>query len=86
MFSQVLLGVPRPLQQGGRAPVPHAGVLLPEGPAVPPEELGQRRVLAAVGPLVLQLSGESEVRGLRVRFMFAVCCWKTPVLAVLSHV
>lgn len=35
------------LQQGSRAPVPHAGVLLPEGPADPPKELGQRGVTAS---------------------------------------
>lgn len=58
---QVLLGFPQSLQQGSRAPVPHAGVLLPEGPADPPKELGQRGVTATVRPLILQLPGESQV-------------------------
>lgn len=57
----MLLGFPQSLQQGSRAPVPHAGVLLPEGPADPPKELRQRGVTATVGPLILQLPGESQV-------------------------
>lgn len=59
---QVLLGFPRPLQPRGRAPVPGAGVHLSEGPAVSPAQLGQHRVAAAVGPLVLVLAGEPQVR------------------------
>ena len=62
----MLLGFPQSLQQGSRAPVPHAGVLLPEGPADPPQELGQRGVTAAVGPLILQLPGEPQVSAPRV--------------------
>ena len=58
----MLLGFPQSLQQGGGAPVPQPGALLPEGSAEPPEELGQRGVAAPVGPLVLQLAGESQVR------------------------
>lgn len=60
--AQVLLGFPRPLQPGGGASVPGAGVYVPEGPAVSSEELGQHRVFAAVRPLVLVLAGESQVR------------------------
>lgn len=67
-FPEVLLGVPQSLQQRSGALVPHAGVLLPEGPAVPLEELRQHRVFAAIRPLVFQLSRESEVRFIHVRF------------------
>lgn len=48
VFSEVLLGFPQSLQQRSRALIPHPGVLLPEGLAVPLEELGQHRVFAAI--------------------------------------
>lgn len=58
----MLLGFPQSLQQRSRALIPHLGVLLPESPAVPPEELRQHSVSASVRPLVFQLSRESKVR------------------------
>ena len=59
---QVLLELPRPLQPGGGASVPGPGVVLSEGPAGPPEERRQPGLTAGLGPLVLLLTGESQVR------------------------
>lgn len=57
----MLLELPRTLQQGGRAALPGAGVVLSEGSAGSPGERGQSDVAAGLRSLVLFISGESEV-------------------------
>lgn len=61
LLSQSLLGLEEPLPGRGRRPLQLSGVVVPADASVLPEELRQRGFAAPERPLLVLLSGKSEV-------------------------